>query len=298
MANLPESSTFDAGVYQIETSDPVIGGPSGVTNAPLKNLANRTKFLKDQIDSINTNFAPKASPTFTGAPLAPTPPVFDNDTSIATTAFVQRALGNRAGEVYFSASGNIAAADAGKTVVLFGGNTFALTLPSLSSVPVGSEYLIKSFNAANVTIQRNGTDTIYAGPSGALTSVVLKAHHCLRLISTNGAWSLATASDASLPYSPMFASSIAGSGYQKLPSGLIVQWGTIGTRDLVAGNTYYQTFPIAFPSSILTIQMTTLHTGTFVQVYGVNTQGTTLSQFGYFAQTSQNENAYWLAFGY
>jgi hypothetical protein len=36
--------------------------------------------------------APLASPTFTGTPAAPTPTTGDNDTSIATTAFVQTAL--------------------------------------------------------------------------------------------------------------------------------------------------------------------------------------------------------------
>jgi hypothetical protein len=36
----------------------------------------------------NQNYAPLASPVFTGDPKAPTPPPADNDTSIATTAFV------------------------------------------------------------------------------------------------------------------------------------------------------------------------------------------------------------------
>ncbi|WP_182422049.1 hypothetical protein [Aureimonas sp. ME7] len=36
-----------------------------------------------------TNYATKASPTFTGDPKAPTPAPGDSDTSIATTAFVQ-----------------------------------------------------------------------------------------------------------------------------------------------------------------------------------------------------------------
>lgn len=36
--------------------------------------------------------APIASPTFTGDPKAPTPTAGDNDTSIATTAFVQQAI--------------------------------------------------------------------------------------------------------------------------------------------------------------------------------------------------------------
>jgi hypothetical protein len=38
---------------------------------------------------IGTDVAPVASPAFTGNPTAPTPSTSDNDTSIATTAFVQ-----------------------------------------------------------------------------------------------------------------------------------------------------------------------------------------------------------------
>lgn len=88
MANLPESSTFDAGVYQIETSDPVIGGPSGVSNAPMKNLANRTKYLKDHVDALESTRAPLASPAFTGTPTAPTAAQGNSTTQVATTAFV------------------------------------------------------------------------------------------------------------------------------------------------------------------------------------------------------------------
>lgn len=54
MASLPESSQWDAGVYQLETTDDVIGGTNGVSNAPAKNLANRTKWLKDRIDFLYT----------------------------------------------------------------------------------------------------------------------------------------------------------------------------------------------------------------------------------------------------
>lgn len=41
------------------------------------------------ISELDTEKAPLASPAFTGSPTAPTPAVSDNDTSIATTAFVQ-----------------------------------------------------------------------------------------------------------------------------------------------------------------------------------------------------------------
>jgi len=54
MANLVEVINYDSGVYQIETSDPVLGGESGVTNAPLKNLTNRTAWLKKHVDDLES----------------------------------------------------------------------------------------------------------------------------------------------------------------------------------------------------------------------------------------------------
>lgn len=50
MANLKEESKWEDGVYQFETSDPVQGGPDGVDNVPTKQLANRTRHLKDRAD--------------------------------------------------------------------------------------------------------------------------------------------------------------------------------------------------------------------------------------------------------
>lgn len=42
--------------------------------------------------ALNARYAPLASPTFTGNPTAPTPAAGDNDTSVATTAFVAAAV--------------------------------------------------------------------------------------------------------------------------------------------------------------------------------------------------------------
>lgn len=53
MANQPEVSVFDAGVYQLETTDVVEGGVGGVDNKPLLNLANRTRWLKDNLTTLN-----------------------------------------------------------------------------------------------------------------------------------------------------------------------------------------------------------------------------------------------------
>ncbi|HQS59618.1 MAG TPA: hypothetical protein PKZ37_14665 [Gallionellaceae bacterium] len=54
MANVTESAVWDAGVYQLETTDPVAGGPSGIDNTPHKNLANRTAYLKAHVDAIES----------------------------------------------------------------------------------------------------------------------------------------------------------------------------------------------------------------------------------------------------
>lgn len=59
MANLTETSRWEAGIYQFETSDPVMGGPNGIDNRPTRELANRTLWLKNEIakavQSIGTN---------------------------------------------------------------------------------------------------------------------------------------------------------------------------------------------------------------------------------------------------
>lgn len=49
MANVTETSNFDEGVYQIEITDPLEGGALGVLNKSVKNLANRTKWLYDNL---------------------------------------------------------------------------------------------------------------------------------------------------------------------------------------------------------------------------------------------------------
>lgn len=52
MATLPESATWEAGIYQLETTDPVQGGPEGIDNRQAKELANRSVYLKDALDAL------------------------------------------------------------------------------------------------------------------------------------------------------------------------------------------------------------------------------------------------------
>ncbi|MGV2151313.1 hypothetical protein ACV80T_19645 [Enterobacter hormaechei] len=109
MANLPETPQWEDGIYQIEVSDPVLGGPDGISNRQGKQLASRTLYLKQQVEKggsdlekhiaaadPHTQYAPKASPTFTGTPTAPTQAKTDNSTKLATTAHVKSVVADYA----------------------------------------------------------------------------------------------------------------------------------------------------------------------------------------------------------
>ena len=63
MANLREENKWEAGIYQLETTDPVVGGVDGISNKQANQLANRTSFLKQQVEnnqnSLNSAIAQK-----------------------------------------------------------------------------------------------------------------------------------------------------------------------------------------------------------------------------------------------
>ncbi len=65
MANLVETSIYETGIYQIEQSDPVMGGPNGISNKQAIQLGNRTLWLKnkiaEEVAAIGTSKANKAT---------------------------------------------------------------------------------------------------------------------------------------------------------------------------------------------------------------------------------------------
>ncbi|MGH5879471.1 MULTISPECIES: gp53-like domain-containing protein [Enterobacteriaceae] len=54
-----------------------------------------------------------------------------------------------------------------------------------------------------------------------------------------------------IPDMGSFTLSVSGTGYQKLPSGFILQWGSIGTTDIPKDLVTH--FPIAFPNRCLRV---------------------------------------------
>lgn len=170
---------------------------------------------------------------------------FDNDTSAATTAFVQRALGNFRGIVALTSNTTLTATDMGAFVTCDG--IFTVTAPGASLAQSGVCIEIQCTGGA-ITIVPNASDTFLNGAGVTIGSLALNAGDTVTLTwaSVSG-WVLIRGS-AQLKYAAVFGASLAASGYQKLPSGLIIQWGNL-TNSGTAGNPTAVTFPVAFPNA-------------------------------------------------
>lgn len=190
-----------------------------------------------------------------------TAPQFDSDTSIATTEFVQRALGNYQGVISVTDNVTLAAGDVGKIIVgaaSMAGKT--ITLPAASSVPNGSSYHIlcgSVGSSAVMTVAAAGGDTINPGVdggAGGVSSVAMNFQDTVELVRFNGtSWRIKSGS-LQLKYTGLLASSMAAAGYQKLPSGLIVQWGK--TTSVASNSGQSVTFPLAFPNACWSVVAT------------------------------------------
>lgn len=221
-------------VWQLITDAPIVIGTTALV-----------------FQDITNGLARLASPAFTGNPTAPTPAQFDADTSVATTEFVQRALGNIQGVMTISASQTLALADAGKLINIdtTAGNV-TLTLPA--NAPAGTVYrFMKASSASNTativtSAQFIGQGTYSAGT--AVSSIVLRQFDGLEVTSfgpsSNWAANGGVAGTAFL----------SASGYQRFPSGLIVQWFPISVPSGAAGVTV--TLPIAIPNQGVAVSVT------------------------------------------
>ena len=92
-----------------------------------------------------------------------------------------------------------------------------------------------------------------------------------------------------------FSANLNDAGYQKLPSGLIIQWGGPVTVPSGGGQTWV-TFPIAFPNKVLHISISVRNAAH--EMIGFDNETTT----GFHIRTGINDGndreAYWIAIGY
>ena len=238
-------------------------------------------------------FATLASPTFTGDPKSVTPARFDNDTSIATTEFVQRALGNHSGITY-AGTRTLTAADAGKLSGLSASGTI-ITLPLGSTVSIGSQFHFWNGTSNGTgTIQRQGTDSIYVSDS-LINSISVNGGETLTLTWSGIAWYATNGSAILYRASSSFGALKTQSGYQKLPSGLIIQWGALGDASWVASTERTITLPIAFPTTGLQVISSS---GNIAYAVSANARFLSASQIAVCLSSGGSQTARWLAIGY
>ncbi len=53
MSNLPESPAWESGIHQLEEADRAKAGPGGILNIQATQLANRTQYLRSELDAYN-----------------------------------------------------------------------------------------------------------------------------------------------------------------------------------------------------------------------------------------------------
>ncbi|UOF82051.1 putative tail fiber protein [Caudoviricetes sp.] len=138
-------------------------------------------------------------------------------------------------------------------------------------------------SSSAVTSLASGTGVSVSGSTGGVT---VTNTGVTSVDSTTGAVTLSSLAS--------FAKSLATSGYQKLPGGLIIQWGVSGT--ITNGGTTTVTWPIAFTTACLFAtwgQQSSSHGSTTCIVYSWTTTGATMYQ-----GSGSNIAGYYIAIGF
>ncbi|MGS3469890.1 phage tail protein [Citrobacter farmeri] len=266
MANLPETPQWEDGIYQIEVSDPVLGGPDGISNRQGKQLASRTLYLKQQVEKggsdlekhiaaadPHTQYAPKASPTFTGTPTAPTQAKTDNSTKLATTAHVKSVVADYAPLSSPALTGKPTAPTAAQAAndtqlantafvkaaiaALVASSPEALDTLNELAAALGNDpnFATTMTNALAGKQPLDNTLTALSGKSvAALLEYLQLGEAAKRDVGTG---------ENQIPDMSSFGS---GSGWSQLPNGKLLQWGTY-TGSATTGTI---NFPVPFPISV------------------------------------------------
>ncbi|MEF9443649.1 hypothetical protein OWS73_35190 [Burkholderia sp. 1B3(2022)] len=358
MTNLVEIERWEDGVYQLETSDPVVGGPEGIDNLQAKQLANRTRYLKKAVESGQSNFdahvaaadphpqyathadlaekvaalvaqspetldtlselakalgndpnfattianalaakAPLDSPVFAGTPKVPALARFDNSTRAVNSAFV-KSVGMQASAFTTLVGATVLTEEhAGSTIYLGGSGNYAVTLPRASSVPAGVRLeFVSGIGVSPVSISRQGTDVIYMNANTSLATVPMALGDTF-VIESNGANWYSVGGSTPLAFTNGFSASQSSSGYQRLPSGLIIQWGNIVTN---SSGTASVTFPIAFPNNCFSaISVSNDVANSYSNIpSGLTKTGLTINcYFGGGSSVNTSKNQFWIAIG-
>ena len=279
MANLQETGVWEEGIYQLETSDPVMGGADGVDNKPLRQLANRTGYLKKKLEE----YKPGAASTTKAGIVQLSSATDSNSEELAATPKSVKAAYDKAVAAKEAADGAVKTAD---NQTIGGDKTFTgLTTLEKGAIVADS---VGDFNA-NQYLQigaNNVNSYFYNKRSGKYLSMRNDGelrYDGKRLLNVDD-----------------FPAQKATSGYIKTPSGLIFEWGMVQ----VPIDSYVQVvFPVAFPNACLNVQATAVLDQAVTGATVLSAHVGRINQTGCHVGVSENGIAgprpvYWLAIGH
>lgn len=181
---------------------------------------------------------------------------FDSSTRPATTQFVQKALGNFQNHITVTSNTyNISTSQLGSSFFFSTGSS-VVSLPNMTGIPPGAMLYLSAYVPVSIV----GVQLIDNRSNGGAGTIFLNYQEDVFLVWTGAIWYaiggsyVVRTSSITVP-SSMFGASMSQNGYQKLPSGLIIQWG----RTPGGNGIYTYSFPIAFPNACLTILSQTAH---------------------------------------
>lgn len=257
---------------------------------------NGANWVNNTLDEAG--IAPVNSPTFTGAPTAPHANHNSDGTSqIATSLFVQN-LGVAFGSVVVkTSSATISEPEFGRVINCAGASSFTLTIPLANSIRAGRKILIMNTAGVSfVTVARSGTNTFKVGNTNQ-TSLTLGSGDYVELVS-DGSGSYYVTGTVALYQSSQFQALIGQNGYQKLPSGLTIQWGRVASVGIDSNQavTLPTAFYVASYSVTLTARGTAVSGG--AAAYSLGVANETTSGFTIYNDGANAVGVNWVAIGY
>ncbi|MDF2792323.1 MAG: hypothetical protein K0S85_76 [Pseudomonas orientalis] len=177
-----------------------------------------------------------------------TPAQFDSSKLLATAEFVKRMGVEWSGFTSVSASTVLGNTSAGGIVSASSSTAINVTLPPTGPVGAGAMVMVLCGGTGAVTLLASNGEQITNSSGSAITVVVPQGDSAI-LTRLTGEWRLVGGTVA-LKYSASFSCGLGGSGYQKLPSGLIIQWGTMSATCSTTVTSTGVSYPIAFPNAV------------------------------------------------
>ncbi|SCZ24899.1 MULTISPECIES: phage tail protein [unclassified Pseudomonas] len=218
---------------------------------------------------------------------------FDSSLRLVNAAFAKRMGVEYSVFVPLTASSALGASSIGGIISAISPTPISITLPPTAGVAEGATIEIVATGSGAVTVLASGGDVL-ASPVATGITVVLGMGDNAEFVKVSTTWRLRGGSLA-LKYAASFAALFGSAGYQKLPDGLVLQWGA-GTTS--TGGTATIALPITFPTAVMKVLVSASGTNSVPTVGVVATNSVGINCFNGSTGAGKSENVQFLAIGY